>query len=180
VASSKKGFGLFGKDVAQGRITPAGRLMLDQVFLAQTFDFDGEIAHEKKQKSRKQKIEIKTGKAEIWKAESRNAQKHFAVTGKQISTFTFMISFFVFKISDFYFLLSVFVFGFVDHGGENGHQFGGFRCQRLRERGIHSAFLAQQFQPQGRLVGFLQSPTQFGDEFVIRPGARCFAGLGGH
>jgi hypothetical protein len=168
--------------------------MLDQVFLAQTFDFDGEIAHEKKQKSRKQKIEIKTGKAEIWKAESRkqkakeeirkaesrNAQKHFAVTGKQISTFTFMISFFVFKISDFYFLLSVFVFGFVDHGGENGHQFGGFRCQRMRERGIHSAFLAQQFQPQGRLVGFLQGPTQFGNEFVIRPGARRLTDLGGH
>jgi len=43
-----------------------------------------------------------------------------------------------------------------------------------------SAFLAQQFQPQGRLVGFLQSPTQFGDEFVIRPGARCLADLGGH
>jgi hypothetical protein len=114
VTSSKKRFGLFGKDVAQGRITPAGRLMLDQVLLAKTFDFDGEIVHEKKQKSRKQKTEIKTGKAEIWKTESRRGKMEIAKAESENAVMPLpedMVLFFVFSIFDFtifnfYFLIS--------------------------------------------------------------------------
>jgi len=82
--------------------------------LAKTFDFDGEIVHEKKQKSRKQKTEIKTGKAEIWKTESRRGKMEIAKAESENAVMPLpedMVLFFVFSIFDFtifnfYFLIS--------------------------------------------------------------------------
>lgn len=101
-----------------------------------------EETHQKgEQRLGKQKVEIHPlekwklgnplGKTKIPKVESGNS-----ATGKA-KTFS------GFEISAF-----CFVFGFVDHGGQNGHEFVGFFFQRLSVGSGNATIFPEQFQPQ--------------------------------
>ena len=67
----------------------------------------------------------------------------------------------------FCFLFSAFLLRSFDHGGENRNQLGRFTFQGFRERGLDSTLLTQQFQPQRRLIGFLECAAKLGYELLI-------------
>jgi hypothetical protein len=69
------------------------------------------------------------------------------------------------------------VFG---HGDEDGNQFVGFFPDRIDERAAYLAIVAQEFQPELTLVGFLDACFDFCNKLLWASGAGCFTVLRGN